>query len=82
MTDGTRMSVEAELSTAVWHKSGRSNASGDCVEIARLNNNRVGVRDSKNPSAPALVFEATVFATFLEAVKAEQLWTTHSGRAD
>ncbi|MER5647092.1 DUF397 domain-containing protein [Streptosporangium sp. NPDC002524] len=72
MTDGTRMSVETKLSTAVWHKSSRSNAGGSYVEIARLNN-RVGVRDSKNPSAPALVFEATVFAIFLEAVKAEQL---------
>ncbi|WP_329090139.1 MULTISPECIES: DUF397 domain-containing protein [unclassified Streptosporangium] len=73
MIDSTPVSVEAKLSATVWRKSSRSNASGDCVEIARLNNNRVGVRDSKNPNGPALVFEATAFATFLEAVKAEQL---------
>ncbi|GAA4179187.1 hypothetical protein GCM10022252_00320 [Streptosporangium oxazolinicum] len=73
MTDSIPVSVEAELSATVWRKSSRSNASGDCVEIARLSDSRVGVRDSKNPGAPALVFEATVFATLLEALKAEVL---------
>ncbi|WP_440099704.1 DUF397 domain-containing protein [Streptosporangium sp. H16] len=73
MTDSTPVSVETELSTAVWRKSSRSNADSNCVEITRLNNNRVGVRDSKNPNGPALVFGAAAFAAFLEAVKAEAL---------
>ncbi|MEV5839646.1 DUF397 domain-containing protein, partial [Nocardia sp. NPDC052112] len=46
----------ANLSDVTWFKSTRSGANGDCVEVAFLPNTLVGVRDSKNPSGPALVF--------------------------
>ncbi|MEV6140376.1 DUF397 domain-containing protein [Nocardia sp. NPDC051990] len=39
-----------------WFKSSRSGAHSNRVEVAFLPNNHVGVRDSKNPSAPALMF--------------------------
>ncbi|WP_433624407.1 DUF397 domain-containing protein [Nocardia sp. CA-120079] len=44
------------LSNANRFKSSRSGASSNCVELAFLPNNHVGVRDSKNPSGPTLVF--------------------------
>jgi hypothetical protein len=48
--------VTVDLSNARWFKSSRSTAGNDCVEIAHLHGGMVGVRDSKNPAGPALVF--------------------------
>ena len=45
-----------DLSGARWFKSTRSSGGKDCVEIAFLSSGGVGVRDSKNPAGPALVF--------------------------
>ena len=53
-----------------WHKSSYSGGPGsDCVEVAHT----VGtlyVRDSKNPTGPALDFPVPAFAAFLAEVKA------------
>ncbi|MFF3553709.1 DUF397 domain-containing protein [Streptomyces tsukubensis] len=52
-------------SAATWFKSSYSNDSGgNCVEIADLTG-RVGVRDSKEPGGPVLLFGAAAFARFL-----------------
>jgi hypothetical protein len=59
-------------SRAVWFKSSRSNANGACVEVANLSGT-IGVRDSKNTNAGALVFEPAPWSTFLAAVKADRL---------
>ncbi|WP_330250703.1 DUF397 domain-containing protein [Nocardia sp. NBC_00565] len=45
-----------DLSGANWFKSSRSSAGKECVEVAFLDDGQVGVRDSKNPTGPALVF--------------------------
>ncbi|MFC5184981.1 DUF397 domain-containing protein [Actinomadura harenae] len=38
-----------------WRKSNRSNTTGgECVEVARLTGDTVGVRDSKDPEGPQL----------------------------
>ncbi|NKY31353.1 DUF397 domain-containing protein [Nocardia gamkensis] len=47
--------MNIDLSGAAWFKSARSGTK-DCVEVAHLEGGMVGVRDSKNPSGPALVF--------------------------
>jgi len=49
-------SVNVDLSGAKWFKSSRSQGGRECVEVAFLDAGVVGVRDSKNPSGPALVF--------------------------
>ncbi len=58
-----------DLSGARWFKSSRSGAKTECVEVAWLQAGHVGVRDSKNPTGPALIFTAdewSIFAARLE----------------
>jgi len=59
---------ESDLSKARWFKSTHSSASRDCVEVAFLSSSFVGVRDSKYPDDPALVFSGGVWDAFITAV--------------
>ncbi|MFE3442691.1 DUF397 domain-containing protein [Nocardia sp. NPDC059180] len=54
-----------DLSGANWFKSTRSANADACVEIAHLDAGMVGVRDSKNPTGPALVFTPAEWDAFL-----------------
>ncbi|MGI5219520.1 DUF397 domain-containing protein [Nocardia sp. CA-290969] len=58
-----------DLSQAEWFKSSRSQGGSDCVEAAHLSEGHVGVRDSKNPSGPALVFTPGEWDAFLAGAK-------------
>ncbi|MFE9328313.1 DUF397 domain-containing protein [Nocardia sp. NPDC052278] len=49
------MSVKTDLAGAQWFKSSHSSGGSECVEVAFLDGGRVGLRDSKNPTGPALV---------------------------
>ncbi|QIZ33633.1 DUF397 domain-containing protein [Saccharopolyspora sp. ASAGF58] len=52
-----------------WRKSSRSGSSGgQCVEVA-VQPAVVGVRDSKDPDGPVLVFGPGAFARFLGTLK-------------
>ncbi|MCC3315020.1 DUF397 domain-containing protein [Nocardia africana] len=57
-----------DLSGAKWFKSSRSGASKECVEVAFLNDG-VGVRDSKNPTGPALIFTSAEWTAFTTSVQ-------------
>ncbi|MGV9635231.1 DUF397 domain-containing protein [Nocardia rhamnosiphila] len=52
-----------------WFKRSRSGGNRDCVEATQLTHDRVGVRDSKNPTGPALVFTPIEWDAFLKAAK-------------
>ncbi|MEU1754658.1 DUF397 domain-containing protein [Micromonospora rifamycinica] len=61
-----------DLVGAVWRTSSRSNDQGLCVEVAdNLVRTRavVGVRDSKDPSGPALVIGPPGWTAFVDAVR-------------
>lgn len=53
----------------VWFKSSYSSPSQDCVEIAHFDGGQVGVRDSKNPTGPALRFTPTAWDAFLNTAR-------------
>ncbi len=57
-----------DLSRAVWRKSSRSGAEGNCVQVAFVAG-QVAVRDSKNPQGPALVFGRRAWDAFICAAK-------------
>jgi hypothetical protein len=58
-----------DLAGAVWRKSTRSSASGDCVEVADNLPGGVAVRDSKDPSGPVLIFGRKEWADFVGSTK-------------
>lgn len=53
-----------DLTGAQWFKSSYSGAQNDCVEIAWLASGYVGVRDSKHPTGPAIVFTSNEWNAF------------------
>lgn len=61
--------MNVDLSGAQWFKSTRSDATKDCVEVAFLGAGIVGVRDSKNPNGPALVFTPGEWDSFTGEVQ-------------
>lgn len=57
------------LGDLAWRKSRRSNASGNCVELALLpGNDGVAVRNSRDPDGPALLYTVDEMASFLRGV--------------
>jgi hypothetical protein len=52
-----------------WRKSSASNPSGNCVEMAALQDGGVAARNSRYPSGPALIFTRAEVAAFLAGVK-------------
>lgn len=58
-----------DLSVVRWRKSSRStDTGGQCVEVADLIA-AVGVRDSKDPEGPKLVFGTAEWRAFADRVK-------------
>lgn len=60
--------MDVDLPSAKWFKSSHSGGHGDCVEVAFLDSGHVGVRDSKNPTSPVLVFRPGEWDAFTAAV--------------
>ncbi|GGO16925.1 DUF397 domain-containing protein [Micromonospora parathelypteridis] len=55
-----------DLTNATWRKSRRSGSSGgNCVEVADNLPGVIGVRDSKDPSGPALAFGPAAWRAFV-----------------
>ena len=50
---------------SAWFKSSYSDAGQNCIEAAHLTPTRIAIRDSKNPTGPALLLPATAWAPFI-----------------
>ncbi len=59
-----------DLSDVRWKKSSRSGGGNNCVEVADLDSGHRAVRDSKNPTGPALVFTAAEWVAFTAGARA------------
>ena len=56
----------AHLPSVTWHKSKRSNPSGNCVEIAKLPDGAgFAVRNSRDPDGPALIYTLSEIEAFI-----------------
>ncbi|MBF6077269.1 DUF397 domain-containing protein [Nocardia beijingensis] len=60
--------MTVDLTGARWFKSSHSGGGADCVEVAHLAGGAVGVRDSKNPTGPALIFTPGEWDAFTTGV--------------
>lgn len=58
-----------ELASAQWRKSTFSANSGECVEVAVLEDGGHAVRDSKNPTGSVLIFTPGEWAAFTAGVR-------------
>lgn len=58
------------LGTRGWAKPWSDDAGGACVEVKKLADGRVAVRQSTDPDGPALVFTSHEMTSFLTGVKA------------
>ncbi len=59
------------MKRSTWHKSSYSPQGGNsCLEVASLDHDGRAVRDSKNPTGPALMFTAAEWVAFTAGVRA------------
>jgi hypothetical protein len=68
--------MRSEQMNGPWVRSSFSFANGNCVEVAELPGDSVGVRDSRDPGGPVLSFTRAEWAAFL----ASQVITCRSCR--
>ncbi|MBX7269177.1 DUF397 domain-containing protein [Micromonospora sp. Llam7] len=63
-----------DLTGARWRTSTRSGTNGgECVEVADNLPGVVGIRDSKDPTGPALTVAPAAWSAFVTAVRADHL---------
>jgi hypothetical protein len=58
----------ADLQNLSWQKAESSNFNGQCVEVASIDE-KVAIRDSKDPDGSVLTCTPAEFAAFLEGAR-------------
>ncbi len=57
------------LPAASWLKSRHSNSQGTCVEMAKLPDGQIAVRNSRHPEGPALIYTRAEIDAFIEGAR-------------
>ncbi|MEU8142349.1 DUF397 domain-containing protein [Nonomuraea sp. NPDC048901] len=61
--------IDKEFATAAWRKATASSGNGgNCVEVAPLSDGRVGVRHSRHPEGPVLVYTQAEWDAFRDGM--------------
>jgi hypothetical protein len=66
--------------STIWVKSSLSFSNGNCVEVARLPEGAIGVRNSRDPGGPVLSFTPGEWDTFVGRARLGE-FDRSSGRA-
>lgn len=64
-----RNGITASSFDAVWTKSIKSAANGQCIELASLEKGLIALRNSRDPHGPALLFTTEELEAFLDGAK-------------
>jgi hypothetical protein len=59
----------ADLTQVAWRKSRYSNSQGNCVELAKLPDGGIAVRNSRFPEGPALIYTRDEIRALVLGVK-------------
>lgn len=59
----------AHLGTHGWMKPWSGGNGGNCVEVLKLQDGRIAMRQSTDPEGPALVYTVSELSAFIEAAK-------------
>jgi len=57
------------LGTHGWMKPWSGGNGGNCVEVLKLDDGRIAMRQSTDPEGPALVYTVSEMTAFIEAAK-------------
>src|SRR5688572_6282736 len=68
LVDRPTTQSSAALASAAWRKSRRTQANGQCVEVAAVVE-AIGIRDSKNPDRFAHLIPRAAFRTLVTRIK-------------
>lgn len=70
MAESIRNGISSDLLTdATWRKAKASGAQGNCVEVAKLPNGDIAMRNSRDTQGPALIYTRAEIAAFLAGAK-------------
>jgi hypothetical protein len=59
----------ANLGTHGWMKPWSGGNGGNCVEVLKLQDGRIALRQSTDPEGPALLYTVSEMTAFIEAAK-------------
>lgn len=58
-----------ELGSEGWHKPWSGPNGGNCLEVMKLGDGRIALRQSNDPDGPALIYDPAEIDTFIRGTK-------------